>query len=474
MKKFIIATCEEWETKVAILENSEVAELFVERENDENILGNIYYAKIENILPNLEAMFLNAGISKSAYLPFDEIVGKKPEDLKKDDKILIQITKGPISTKGARCTTNISLPGKYLVFQPLDKGIGISKNIASQDERDRLKKIFEKLTKKIPGGFIIRSKAENIDEEIFKTEIRNLKNIWKKILENFEKASNPKLLHQDYNILFKMVREKLNDEMEFFAIDSLEDYKKTLTFAKLIAPEFAEKIIFHNDGKTLFEEYDIDSICEKMMKQKIYLKSGGYLIIQEAESLCAIDVNSGSTKGENFEQVVLKTNLEAVKEIALQLRLRNIGGIIVIDFIDMEKEEHRKNVYNTLKEAVKLDKAKIKIWPITDVGLIEMTRQRKSESILSFLSDKCPYCRGTGRIYSKDSILSKIKLELKKIEQNPGMAPKKVLLHLNPDFEGFMKNKKKFLRKNITFDVEFIYDHKTPINQYEIVITDEK
>jgi ribonuclease G len=471
MERSIIATCEEGEIKVAVIENSEVAELFIERDSEDNILGNIYIAKVENILPNLEAIFVDIGLEKSAYLPFKEIINYDIDKMKKGDKILVQVTKGAISTKGVRITTNVSFPGRYVVYQPFDKGIGVSKNINSEAERDRLKKGLSKVIGDLKGGFIVRTEGEGIDEKFFSTEVKYLKRTWDKILTGFEKFHKPRLLHQDFGILFKMVREKLNDEIDFFAIDSYEDFRKTMNFVQVISPEYKDKVVFYNENKSLFEKYGIDSICENILKQKIYLKSGGYLIIQEAESLCAIDVNSGGTKGENLEAVVLKTNLEAVKEVALQLRLRNIGGIIAIDFIDMYKSSHKEEVINALKEAVQVDKARIKILPITQMGLVEMTRQRKTESILSFLSEECPYCKGTGRVYSKESMVLKIKRDLKGFYDI--LMDKKtkilILIYLNPDFKSFMNASKiKFLQKGIEQEIKFVYDYKITVNQYEI------
>lgn len=246
----------------------------------------------------------------------------------------------------------------------------------------------------------------------------------------------------------------------------------------MISPNLQDKIKFYNDKKNLFEAYEIESVLNKIVRQKIYLKSGGYLIIQEAESLCAIDVNSGRTKGQNLEEVTLKTNLEAVKEIALQLRLRNIGGIIVIDFIDMYSEDQKEKILEAMKTAVQFDKAKIKILPITQMGLIEMTRQRKTESILSFLSEECPYCKGTGRIYSKDTIILNIKHDLlERIKDYANSKRKKKYrsfeILLNPDYKKFItKQKLSFLQNDISEMINIIYDYKININRYEIIIKD--
>ncbi|MDR0676197.1 MAG: Rne/Rng family ribonuclease, partial [Elusimicrobiota bacterium] len=421
----IIANCQEGQTRIVILNNLEISDLYIQRENDENILGNIYIATITSILPNLEAMFLNAGLEKSVYISFNEIKDFDINSYKKGDKILIQIIKEPINTKGAKATTDISFPGKYLVYKPFDKGIWISKNIIDVKKRESLKNTLERLikNKSLDGGIICRTEAEKLDAKclikIFKKEIKYLLKIWGNVKDKFEKLKNtiknPELLHEDYNILIKIAREKLNQNITEFLIDSKKEYKKVLNFVHINSPELKSKITLYDEEESLFEKYKLESVFANIIKQKIYLKSGGYLIIQEAESLCAIDVNSGKTKGESLEAVTLKTNLEAVKEIALQLRLRNIGGIIVIDFIDMYSEEQKQKILEAMKESVKSDKAKIEILPITKMGLIEMTRERKTESILNFLSEECPYCHGTGKIYSKETLLINIKNELKKI-----------------------------------------------------------
>ncbi|MCP4482126.1 MAG: Rne/Rng family ribonuclease [bacterium] len=467
MKRNILANCEEGEIKVAIIEDEEVTELFIERDTEGNNVGNIYLAKVENILPNLEAIFLDAGIEKSVYLPFSEVVTPVSE-LKKGDKLMIQVTKSEISTKGAKVTTNVSLPGRYLVFQPFESGIGVSRNIQDQKERRRLREIIrESLGKK--GGMIVRTEGAGAEKAYFEQEIKYLNSIWQSIRDKFDSNQNVLLLHEDFNILIKMVREKLTDDVDFFAINSSEEYSEVYNFVNNITPEHAKKIVLYENGRNPFADYGIESITEKIMRQKIYLKSGGYLIIQEAESLCAIDVNSGSTKGENLEAVILKTNLEAVKEIALQLRLRNIGGIIVIDFIDMDKAEHKDEVIKVLKKACKLDKARIKISPITAMGLVEMTRQRKSESIMSYLSEDCPCCYGTGRIYSKESVILKIREDLK--EFTDLTKNHEVTIYLHPRFEKFLnKRRVNFLKKDILDKLVFSYDHAVSPQKYEIIV----
>jgi ribonuclease G len=487
IKQTILANCQYGQTRVAILTNSEITDLFIERESDENILGNIYMASITNIMPNLEAMFLDAGLEKSVYLSFNEIKNFDVQNYKKGDKLLIQITKGPINTKGAKATTNISFPGRYIVYAPLDEGIGVSKNISDDEKRDFLKTNVSKLAKKIQGGFICRTESEQIVDnadmiKILKSEIKTLLKIWEDINLKFNeqklKNKTSELLHKDFNVLLKLVREKLNEKVEEFIIDSKSEYKEVLRFVKMISPNLQDKIKFYNDKKNLFEAYEIESVLNKIVRQKIYLKSGGYLIIQEAESLCAIDVNSGRTKGQNLEEVTLKTNLEAVKEIALQLRLRNIGGIIVIDFIDMYSEDQKEKILEAMKTAVQFDKAKIKILPITQMGLIEMTRQRKTESILSFLSEECPYCKGTGRIYSKDTIILNIKHDLlERIKDYANSKRKKKYrsfeILLNPDYKKFItKQKLSFLQNDISEMINIIYDYKININRYEIIIKD--
>ncbi|MFH1715044.1 MAG: Rne/Rng family ribonuclease [Elusimicrobiota bacterium] len=480
IKKDIVVNYEEEEIKIALLEDGEVAELIIEREDESSIVGNVYIGKVSRVVPSLEAVFVEVGMDKAAYMPFSEIVENDKYDrkqaqkhvtpkLKKGDSIPVQITKAPISTKGARCSMNVSLPGRLLVYMPFEDHLGISKNIQKSEERERLKEIMRGLVNGITGGFIVRTEAEGVEKAVLKREVEYLVSIWAKIQKQKKKAQLYSLVHKDLGVVFKIIRDKLTSDVDTFVIDAKGEYDAAKSFISMISPDYADKVVYYKSKLPILKAYGIDKVLENIMKQKIYLPSGGYIIIQEAESLCAIDVNSGRAKAENLEQTVLKTNIEAVKEVALQLRLRNIGGIIVIDFIDMYKKLHRQQVLDELKKATLYDKAKIKILPVTAMGLIEMTRQRKRESIVSYLSDKCPYCDGSGRVYSQDTIFLAIKRELVKLSEK--IDGKAVFLLLHPAFKQFLtKEKIKKLEDQVNKKIDIQFDYKININDYELRI----
>jgi ribonuclease G len=473
MERTILVNLEDQETKVAILEDGEVVEIFIDRDQETKLVGNIYIAVVEKVMKNLEAVFVNIGLDKSCYLPFNEVMDVDQNyvpKMKKGDRILVQVIKDPISTKGARCTTNISLPGRYLVFKPFDAkpSVGVSRSIVDVKERDRVRSIIKNADIK-QGSFIIRTEASGADEKFLLREVEYLKELWKKIEAKIKPSKPLSLIHKDFGIVFKIVRDKMTQETKAVIIDSMDEYQAVASFVKMLSPESLEKVI-HYTGKTpLFESHGVDKVLNRITKQKIYLKSGGYIIIQEAESLCAIDVNTGRTKGSSLEETILKTNLEALEEIALQLRLRNIGGIIVIDFVDMYKREHRDLLLQELKKATRYDKARIKILPVTALGLVEMTRQRKTESVLSFLSDECPVCHGTGRINSKETVYFKIRRELKNMGDR--LSGKSVTLGLNPYFKDFFNPKQlKKLEQGLDVSIKLNFLDKIFINDYEISV----
>ncbi|OQA91513.1 MAG: Ribonuclease G [Elusimicrobia bacterium ADurb.Bin231] len=440
--KEIFANCTEDERRVAIIEDGRLTDFFVERFAEENVVGNIYKGKVTSILNGLQAVFVNIGLSKNGYLPIDELVAAKA-DVTNGKHLIVQIDKAPLGTKGAKLTQNISLPGRYLVYMPGSEHIGVSKHITDKNERLRLKSILESLKEK-GDGFIVRSEGAGKDKACFKKEIRYFRNLYMNIKKKFNKNQSISLLHRDLGLIFKTVRDHLTDDVNILMIDSPEEYHATLEFVDVILPKFKNKIRLYKGKTPIFDMYKIESQIENIRKQKIGLPSGGYLIIQEAESLCAIDVNSGKfTKAGSMDEIIFRTNMEAVKEVALQLRLRNIGGIIVIDIIDMKRQSDRNKVYRYFSEIVKSDKAKIEILPITKLGLIEMTRQRKFESIGNFLTEPCPYCCGSGNVLSRQTMALKIKKEVLKLVTRTGEHP--VMITVNPEVceqfdEKFRKN----------------------------------
>ncbi|MDR2665882.1 MAG: Rne/Rng family ribonuclease [Endomicrobium sp.] len=397
------------ETKVAVLENNKLFDLFIDREDSKKILNNIYKGRVQNIVPALGSAFVDIGFGKSAYLSVDDIVVQCNEKnienmIMLGQDIIVQIYKEPINNKGSKVTMDISLPGRFLVYMPFgSNNIGISKKIKNKQECERLKDIVNEAKKNVTGGIIIRTEAEKVKETEIKNEINYLTRLWVSIIEKFKNAKPTSLIHKDLGMVFQIVRDYFSDDITLMHIDSQKEFSDVVDFVKIVMPEFIDKIVFYNSKTPIFKAYGIEEEIDKLCSNKVDLNSGGYIIIQEVESLCAIDVNSGKfTSKFTQEETAVLTNLEASDEIARQLRLRNIGGIIVVDFIDMNKATNRRKVLNSFRKATISDKAKIKIWPITKLGLIEMTRERKKKSLFSLLGDTCPTCRGLGFVFPKN------------------------------------------------------------------------
>ncbi|MDR1195614.1 MAG: Rne/Rng family ribonuclease [Endomicrobium sp.] len=473
MKKEIVVNRTLEETKVAVLEDGRLFDLFIERRESEKILNNIYKGKVQNLVPALNSAFVDMGFGKSAYLGIDDIVAQKNEKkighmIKPGQDIMVQVYKEPISTKGPKVTMDISLPGRLLVYMPFSNNIGISKNIEDKKEYDRLKRITADLKVNIPGGIIVRTEAEDATEEEINREIKYLTRLWASIVHRFEDAKPMSLIHKDLGIVFQTVRDYFTEDVILMHIDSPKELKDVTEFVKVISPELSDRIVLYDGRQSIFKAYGIEEEIRLLRSNKARLKSGGYLIIQEAESLCAIDVNSGKfTSKSSQEDTAALTNIEAADEIARQLRLRNIGGIIVIDFIDMRKAANRQKVLDALRAAAKGDKAKIKIWPITRLGLIEMTRERKRESLFSLLGDTCPTCRGLGLVLSKESIFINVCDDIEQMKVN--MHHGKIKIKLNPDVVEYFKERKPRLKELFKLDFEIKPNADIDREDYQII-----
>jgi ribonuclease G len=473
VKKEIVVNRTLEETKVAVLEDGRLFDLFIERRESEKILNNIYKGRVQNIVPALNSAFVDIGFGKSAYLGVDDIVAQKNEKnigqmIKPGQDIMVQVYKEPISTKGSKVTMDISLPGRLLVYMPFSNNIGISKNIDDKKEYDRLKRIVADFKVDIPGGIIVRTEAEDAAEEEIKREIKYLTRMWALIVRRFEDAKPMSLIHKDLGVVFQTVRDYFTEDVILMHIDSQKELKDVAEFVKVISPELTDRIVLYNGSQSIFKSYGIEEEIKRLHSNKARLKSGGYLIIQEAESLCAIDVNSGKfTARASHEDTATITNLEAAEEIARQLRLRNIGGIIVIDFIDMKKAANRQKVLNALRTATKGDKAKTKIWPITRLGLIEMTRERKRESLFSLLGDTCPTCRGLGLVLSKESVFINVCDDIE--QMNVDMHHGKIKIKLNPDVVEYFNERKSRLKELFKLDVEIKSNTDIDREDYQII-----
>lgn len=467
MTREILINHTDLETRVAVMENSVVTELYHEREKERGVVGNIYKGKVLKVLPGMESAFVNIGLEKASFLYVDDVLpdfsiyddydeanggpssngrnnkGSKekrtPIDqlLKEGQEILVQVSKGPIGTKGARITGHLSIPGRNLVYMPTMDSVGVSRQISEDAERQRLKEIVNRLKPKV-SGFIIRTVAEGRSEDEFRTDINFLVSLWDKILQRYNENKAPALVHQDLSITFRVIRDLLSNDVRRLLIDNEEEYRKVKAFLKEYLPRYASITTHFSRRQPIFDHFGIEEEIDRAMSHKVWLKSGGYIVIDQTEALTAIDVNTGRFVGKaSHEETILKTNMEAVKEIVSQLKLRNIGGIIIIDLIDMETPQNRTTVYQSLKEELRNDKARSKILQISEIGLVEMTRKRDRDNLGWLLSSTCPYCDGTGRIKSLSSIAFEMFRELERMHlSSRKLGP--LTINIHPDVADYI------------------------------------
>jgi len=462
------------EIRIAVIENSRLAEIFWERSSNASLVGNIYKGVVENVLPGISSAFINIGLEKNAYIYISDVIGDKRQGidniLKKGQEVMVQIIKDAISTKGMKVTMDITIPGKYLVLSPYSDHISVSKNIEDESERERLLNIVTSIaesTKKY--GVIVRTEAEGVGEEELRKEYKYLIRLWESLLKKFENVRAPSLLYKDMDITLQVARDLLNKDVSIYMLDNREDYYNVLDFVSKISPEYKDKIKLYEAKTPIFKAFNIEQEIDELRKIKVEIPSGGSIIIQEAESLCAIDVNTGRYTGnKSQEETVTQTNIEAAYEIARQLRLRNIGGIIVIDFIDMKKASNRNRVMKALEDAVKNDRAKIKILPITRLGLIEMTRERRRESTFSMLTQECPQCHGSGRVLSIESLRIKIQRDIIDLTRGKDGGNLRVVLH--PVVMEALKPKLHQMEKSVQRNIKLVSDPQLIWEDYRIII----
>jgi len=427
MAKNIIADIGFGQTRVALLEDDELIELFIERPYPERLLGNIYRAKVDRVLPGMHAAFIDIGYEKKAFLYAGDIITPKIDGeelektviernidsmLKAGQEITVQVIKEPMGTKGPRVTTNLTLPGRYVVLMPNLDYVGVSRRIESEAEKERLKKIAEAI-KPEGMGIIMRTAAEGISEDEFVKDVNFLIKLWEKIRSGEKKGNVPRILYKDLNLLYKSLRDMFTEDVDKFIINDEEEYQKVLEFMDMMSPKLKTRVELFLKDYDIFEFYHIESAMKKAVARKVWLKSGGYIIIDKTEALVVIDVNTGKFVGKkDLEDTVLKTNLEAAAEIAKQLRLRDIGGIIIIDFIDMHVPKHQQMVLNALKNELKKDRTKTTVVGITGLGLVEMTRKRVRQNLDSTMSVDCYNCGGTGSVEAPANIAYRAEKQL--------------------------------------------------------------
>lgn len=470
MSKEILINATPQETRIALIENKRVAEFFFERNADKGIVGNIYKGKVVRVLPGMQAAFVDIGHERAAFLyagdflrtkhNVEDIDGEEDEPLEHQEarrrrrsyeeipsiselvregqEIMVQVAKAPIGTKGARLTCHVSLPGRYLVFMPTLKHNGVSRKIESYELRKRLKKIIDGHRSK-EGGFIVRTAASSsINERHIKADVDYLLNLWRKIEKKYNSGGAPALLHYDLDLTTRLIRDHLDEEIERLVIDSPTEHRKVLRFIRNFQPELREKIDLHRDPSPLFDKYGIEQEVNKALGKRVWLKSGGYLIIEHTEALTSIDVNTGRFVGKKtLEETILKTNLEAAEEIVKQLRIRNVGGIIIIDFIDMERDGSKEQVYRYLEGLLREDKAKTTVLKISNLGLVEMTRKRLRESVTRYMTESCPVCDGKGHVKSKIVLAHQVLRDIRR--ELPLMEEDHLYVTMHPDVLNMIK-----------------------------------
>jgi ribonuclease G len=449
--KRIVVNAGVTETRLAVQDGNLLTELYIERADRRSIVGNIYKGVVTNVLPGMQAAFVDIGLAKDAFLyagdytanlgaedhagpaedevsdvdeadgdglgegdaepepePRRQAVAPIEEMLRKGQEILVQVSKESLGTKGARVTSFVSIPGRYIVYMPQSRHVGVSRRIHDDAERDRLRAIVKGLPAQT-GGFIVRTVAEGKGEEELAADIQFLSRLWAQVQARFESAKAPSLLHAEMDVTFRVVRDLFSPEVDEFLVDSPAAYDKCLEFATQLVPQLASRVKQWDKDTPIFEATGIEREIDKALRRRVWLKSGGYIVIDHTEALVAIDVNTGKYVGKrDFEETVLKINLEAATEVVRQIRLRDLGGIIIIDFIDMERAEHRDQVFKALTRALADDKARTNVLEISELGLVEMTRKRVRQSLQSLFCAPCPTCKGSGVVKSDATLSAEI------------------------------------------------------------------
>ena len=431
MVKQLVVNVVPGETRVALQDKGRLVELFVERGEEGNMAGSIHKGRVQRILPGMQAAFVDIGQEHAAFLYVDDVgedrktgpMEKNPpkiEDLIREGQdLMVQITKAPVGTKGARVTCHISLPGRVLVYMPGVDHIGVSRRIESDVERARLKALV--LAHRKPGqGCIFRTASEGVAEEVVIRELDELEAHWQQLVYGFENQKAPSCLHRDLTAGLRAIRDLLvEDDTDAIIVDDRTLYGEIRRFLSRNMPDFAVKVAYHDSPEPIFATYNLESELERALRKKVWLKSGGYLIIEQTEALCAIDVNTGRFVGKkDFEETLLKTNLEASREVARQVRLRNLCGLIIIDYIDMERSMNREKVHQELVAALKADRTRSHVLPMSEMGLIQMTRKRGRKPIAKMLLSPCRTCGGSGAVLSTDTLCHQIYRELVQYAQD--------------------------------------------------------
>lgn len=435
----IIVNVSSRETRIAVLEDRDLVEYRVERE--ERVVGSIFKGVVQNVLPGMDAAFVDIGLERNAFLYVadimpDDINDNSPASVRRSElrrrkikeliklgqELMVQVTKGPRGTKGARVTTRISLPGRYVVLMPEHSQVGVSRKLEDRKERERLRRIGEKIT---PAGFglIMRTECEGRTAEELLADVQFLQQLWAQTLESAKRLRAPAVVHRDQTLLYRTIRDVFGDEIDRLVIDDPEEYEKVSLVAGMVVPALRGKITLYDQEEPIFDHYGIEKDLDRLLLHKVWLKSGGYLVVDETEALTAIDVNTGKQVGSHsLNETILSTNMEAAREVCRQLRLRDMGGIIVIDFIDMEEADAQKRLLDYFTKQLARDRARTRVGKISSLGLVEITRKRTGESVTEAITSLCPLCNGRGRIASSDTVGLWIERDMRRRLNEPGNA----------------------------------------------------
>jgi ribonuclease G len=519
MTKEMIISSNGHETRVAILEDDQLAEIFVERERNRGVVGNVYKGRVSKVLPGMQSSFIDIGLERDGFLYVSDVISnldefdgaddevepksaaadgaekergdkdreksrdkgqpeaKIEELLKEGQDVVVQVAKEPLGTKGARLTGHVTLPGRFLVFMPTVDHIGISRKIATRDERTRLRGIVKEFRDQhhFGGGVIIRTAAENRTKEDILADLNYFHKIWNEMRQKSEGRRAPAVIYQEPSLVNKLLRDLLTDDYTAIRIDDPREHERILEFIGRIMPSLSPRVKLYDKDYPIFEEYGVQAELDKALRSKVWLKSGGSIVVNQTEALVAIDVNTGRYVGKKsagrLEDTILKTNLEAVKEIVRQIRLRDLGGIIVLDFIDMEDKKNRQKVYQAIEQELKRDRAPSKALQVSDFGLIVITRKRVKQSLERVLTEPCPYCSGSGTIKSSSTICYEILAEVKKVGAE--LDGHGVVLRVNPDIARALKEEEiavlRDLRQVLGKDVTIRPDAHLHHEQFDVM-----
>lgn len=478
------------ETRIAFLENGVLVEFFIEKKNDNSMVGNIYKGKVARIVPGMDAAFVDIGLAKSAFLYVGDIILDKMMYEEYDDsdyhvtlneriegvleegqELTVQVSREPIGQKGTRVTSKVTLPGRLLVLMPGTEHIGVSRRIEQEEERKKLATMLKDEICPKGYGLIARTASEGKSKDELGADLNFLKRIWESIQEKAKTVRAPSILHQDLGIIFRVIRDLHSHNLKKIIVDDVFVYERVGEFLKDYLPEQGCEVVFFDEKDPIFEVFGIEIEIAKLLHKKIWLKSGGYIVLDYTEALTVIDVNTGRYLGKkDLEDTILRTNLEAVKEIAYQIRLRNIGGIIIIDFIDMERKESRETVFQALIDALKKDRIKTFAYPISELGLVQITRKRTRHNIVNLLTEICPTCEGSGYIKSRYTVCYEVLRELRSHCSKEG--GKRINVYLSPEVASLLyeeeKNSIEFIENTYNTKVNIIANPEFSVDSFQV------